>query len=332
MSRLSRASSWISAASLAALAVACLAIASIARATDPDPTEEEAPLAGETAPPPPADGREGARRDAGVDLFPRDVLGGAAGWQLAPEPAPDDERGEIDLERYIHQRIEDDRVGAGIVDAWYYTLRHAMRRDFQPDIHAFLRDRQAGMDLVERGLDELGRHAARPQQPMDPRGMSPQSLFARSREDEMIQDGFDQRSPLYAPITWHRAEVRITHSRTGEVAAVHVTRSSGSRVLDEAMVDAVRSGALAVPRPPEAVIAGRGSFVSEWAFELGDVASRAGGASVMDAPTGEGDPQAGLLGRGIMRTSVSLLRVIDAEHPTFEERRARRRGRSRAPR
>ena len=262
------------------------------------------------------------------DLFPEDALGSAVGWELAPEPAPSDPEAVTQdrIDRWADDEIRRDRVSAGIVDGWYYSLRHQMRASFRPDVHAVLSDLTRGMSPLDRVTTELGRHAAPRQTPMDPRGVSPQTLFSRSREDEYVQDTFDQANPLYAPITWHRVELRVVHTRAGEIARVEVTVSSGSESLDAAAVEAVRTGSAAVPEPPGAVTGERDAFVSEWAFEMGDVASRVNGVSGMEGPTGEG-MQAGVLGRGIMRTSVSLIRVTDAANPSVEERRAPRRER-----
>jgi hypothetical protein len=80
-------------AALAALAL--LVVPSAARAQtvappgggrpDPRPTET-APRDPATAVPQPRD----RPPQPGPDLFPRDALGSAVGWELAPEPAPSD--------------------------------------------------------------------------------------------------------------------------------------------------------------------------------------------------------------------------------------------------
>lgn len=283
-----------------------------------------------------SDGAEptGEGAAAPVALFPHDALGRAVGWELGPEPAPssDEERAEQDLERWMDEQIAQDRVAAGIVDEWYYQCRRAMRAAFRPDVRAVLRDVQRGMSLPERIVHELARYAAPRQRPIDPGGVSPQTLFARSRQDEQAQEAFDHASPLHAPITWYRVELRVVHTRGGEVARVEVTRSSGSASLDRAALEAVRTGSVAAPRLPERLVGDRDAVLSEWAFEMGDVASRVDTVAQLDGPTGEGS-QAGVLGRGLVRTSVSLLRVVDAEHPSTEERHAERRraGRARRP-
>lgn len=301
-----------------------------ARATDPDPTESpaERELRAESAPPP--DARLAPREPGGggppVDLFPTDTLGALAGWQLRPEPAPStlEEQSEEGLDRWMDGVLRDDAVSAGAVDGWYHGLGQAMRRAFRPDLGAMTRERRAGMDGLEVAADELGRYAQRPQRPMDPAGVAPSTLFARSREDEAVQDVFDQRSPLHAPITWHRMELRVTHAPDGTVLAVHVTRPSGMPSMDRAAVEALRAAAPTVAPPPPRVRGDRPSFVSEWAFEVGDVATQWGVLGSVDDPA-TGEQQAAALGRGGRRTSVSLLRVIDAQHPSFEERQMERR-------
>lgn len=301
-----------------------------ARATDPDPTESAADreLRAETAPPP--DARLAPREPEGeeppVDLFPEDTLGAMAGWELRPEPAPStlEEQSEESLDRWMDDTLRDDAVAAGAVDGWYHGLGQAMRRAFRPDVGAMERERRAGMNPAEVVVDELGRYAQRPQQTMDPAGVAPSTLFARSREDEAVQDGFDQRSPLHAPITWYRVELRVTHAPDGTVLAVHVTRPSGMPSMDRAAVEAVRTAAPTVPPPPPRVRGERPSFVSEWAFEVGDVATQWGVIGGVDDPV-TGEQQGAALGRGVRRTSVSLVRVTDAQHPSFEERQAERR-------
>lgn len=319
---------------LVALVLVLLAGASVARATEPE-ASERAEARGETVPPPPpqaggsAEPRE--ERDGGapsVDLFPEDALGSAVGWELPPEPSPStvEEESEADLDRWIDDRVRQDQIGAGMVDGWYYAMRQSMRSAFHPDPNAVIDDLRRSMSPVEWAAAELGRHAAPRQRTMDPGGVAPQTIFSRSREDEHVQDTFDQASPLYAGITWHRVELRVVQTRAGGIAAVRVIRSSGSATLDRAAVEAVRSGVVSIPPPPPEVIGERDAITSEWGFEMGDIASRITGVSGMEGPDGTG-MQGGLLGRGLIRTSVSLLRVVDAAHPTVDERRAARRAR-----
>lgn len=303
-----------------------------ARATEPDATGTQGSreLGGEESAAPDARlaprGEEPGEPPPPVDLFPEDTLGARAGWELRPEPAPStlEEQSEEDLDRWMDDRLREDAVGAGDVDGWYYGLRQQMRRAFRPDRGAMERERRAGMGPAEVVVDELGRYAQPPQRPMDPAGVAPSTLFSRSREDEAVQDAFDQRSPLHAPITWHRMELRVTHAPDGSVVAVHVTRPSGMPSMDRAAVEAVRTAAAGVAPPPPSVRGERPTFVSEWAFEVGDVATQIGVVAGVDDPV-EGGTQGAALGRGVIRTSITLLRVTDAAHPSFEERAAERR-------
>jgi TonB family protein len=151
---------------------------------------------------------------------------------------------------------------------------------------------------------------------MDPAGVAPETIFRDPIDDEA--------SPLHAPITWYRVEVQVRHARDGAILDVRVLRSSGMPSMDRAAIEGVREGARGVPPPPDDIRGSRPTFVSEWSFEVGDVATRwTQLAGVEDPVTGQ--VQAGALGRGVFRTSVVLLRVTDAEHPTFEERRMERR-------
>jgi hypothetical protein len=115
-------------------------------------------------------------------------------------------------------------------------------------------------------------------------------------------------------------------------------RSSGMRALDEAAVTAVREGSVSLPAPPARIVGRRASVRSDWAFELGDVATPyicwGGDETGLQPPSMElmcvDDPIHGVmcagLGSGIIRTRLSLLRVVDAQHlPPAERRAARRR-------
>ena len=49
---------------------------------------------------------------------------------------------------------------------------------------------------------------------MDPAGVAPETIFRDPIDDE--------HSPLHAPITWHRAELRVRHARDGAILDVGV--------------------------------------------------------------------------------------------------------------
>ncbi|MDQ3036596.1 MAG: energy transducer TonB, partial [Myxococcota bacterium] len=278
-----------------------------------------------TAPPLRDEGEPGEPR---IELFSDDALGPAVGWELrsAPRAGSLEESSEEDLDRWMDDRLREQQIGAGAVDGWYYAMRDSMRSSFRPDRGAMEAERRAGMNPLEIAADELGRYAQPPQRPIDPGGHAPQTIFSRSREDEMAQDRFDERNPLHAPITWYRVELRVVHDRHGRVATVHVTRSSGMRSMDRAAIDAIRGGTVRLPLPPPSVVGARDTITTEWAFQVGDVATRIDTLAAVEDPDGEG-MQVGALGRGVVRTSIQLLRVIDAAHPTFDERRDARRAR-----
>ena len=89
---------------------------------------------------------------------------------------------------------------------------------------------------------------------------------------------------------------------------------------------------MALLPPPENVVGERQAIRSDWAFEMGDVATPilcfTPAGPTMDVSCVD-DPIQGLMcavaGRGIIRTRVRLLAVVDATHLTPEERRAARR-------
>jgi TonB family protein len=292
-----------------------------------------APVTAQDAPAAPEDphDHDGELRDTGepgeVDLFDQDALGAAAGAEDGP--ATVESESEERLDRWMDGAIQDDRIGVGIVDGWYHTIGGAMRGAFRTPNMEAVRWEAAGRDPVRAAVAELGRYARRPEPTMDPGGHAPSTIFG---PPDPIRSGGgidDSASPLYAPTTWHRVEVRLVQAPSGAVTSSRVIRSSGSGTLDRAALEAIREAALGAMPPPPTVIGDRSTITSEWAFEVGDVAPRVSQVGVVEDPvTGGVQPYA--LGRGLTRTRVSLLRVVDAEHPTFDERRAERRARRRA--
>lgn len=156
--------------------------------------------------------------------------------------------------------------------------------------------------------------------PMDP---------AQRTEQEM----WDWCNALNAPVTWYTVVLRVTHNPEGLLSAVWVHRSSSIRALDNAALRAARDGSAELAPPPESVVGARQAIRSDWAFDFGDVATPivcpsigvGGTIGVMCVD----DPIHGVMcsvaGRGIVRTRVRLLAVVDAAHETPAERRARRR-------
>ncbi len=268
-----------------------------------------------------------------IELFPRVPLALAAGWMLPPEPEPEDReaRAEAALEQYFDEALHRDQLEAGHVDGWYHATGARMRQEFHPDRQAVERDRHAGMSAWEIVVDELSRYARGPVPPQDVAGqplpherVSIASSSAMGRDlDIAEQSRFDWINPLNAAVTWHRVDVRVTHNPEGEVALVWVLHSSGSASLDQAAVTAVHEAARNAPPPPSRVLGERQAIQSDWSFEMGDVATDIGTIGCVDDPIHGG--QCSILGRGIVRTRLRLLRVVDEMHPTPEERRAQRR-------
>lgn len=273
-----------------------------------------------------------------VNLFPRVPMARAAGWFLPPEPSPseDAERAEAELEAYFDTAIGQDRLDAGDVDGWYHETGRAMRARFRPDRNRVERERTAGMTPLQRVFAEFGRHGP-PERPIDVPGEPPPELRGAvtdptDRSQVVAQERFDWCNAVNAPTTWYRVVLQVTHNPEGVLSAARVLRSSGYEALDEAALQAAREGGRARPAPSEAVVGARQAIRSDWAFELGDVATPIGCA----LPTGAtaelmcvDDPVQGTMcaaaGRGIVRTRVRLLAVVDATHFTPAERRAQRR-------
>lgn len=261
-----------------------------------------------------------------VNLFPRVPMAPAAGWILPPEPEPDshEERSARTLERYFDDALSQDRLGAGIVNGWYYQLQRAMRKAWRPDMRALEHERRRSMNALEVVGDELHRYAQPPFAPRQLHAVAPPELSSLPPEAQASLRAMEAQSFLFAPVTWYRLELRVLQSPEGTVHGAWVTRSSGYQTLDEGALDAVRRGLVHVPAPPGAVVGERQVIASEWAFEAGDVATYMNQAGCVDDPV-QGGYQCAALGRGIVRTRIVLVRVVDATHDTFEERRATQR-------
>lgn len=280
-----------------------------------------------------------------LPLFPRLPLARAAGWLLPPEPQPSDreEEAEANLERYFDEALDRDRLDAGQVDGWYHEVGREMRQRFRPDQGRIESERRRGMTLLQVLWDELRRYAGGPERPQDVpgqytpemRGGTALTTDPTDRRAAVEQEEFDHCNALNAPVTWYRVDLRVTHNPEGELSAAWVHRSSGLDNLDRAALEAARSGAADLPAPPANVVGDRQAIQSDWAFEFGDVATPLACMTNPMSPTPivpimcVDDPIRGVecavFGRGIMRTRVRLLGVVDADHPTPEERRAARR-------
>ena len=267
-----------------------------------------------------------------AELFPVGPLARAAGWFLDPEPSPGtrEERAEAELDAWLASEINGDTMGVLGAAPWYSDAGRAMRRAFRPDISELTRQRRAPMGTIARVVDELRRYAQAPSAPQGgPNAQLPpeqsgqaSSGTADGRELARAADDLDARNFLNAPVTWYGVEVRVTHSPEGNVSAAWVVRSSGYSSLDRAALDAVRNGAAALPPPPAEVVGTRDAIRSDWLFEAGDVATRVTDAGCVDDPV-QGGVQCAVLGHGLVRTRIRLLRVVDGAHETPEERRAR---------
>ncbi len=274
-----------------------------------------------------------------IPLLPRLPMAPAAGWILDPEPTPSgrEEEAEAALEEFFDEALMRDRLEAGDVDGWYHDLGRSMRQRFRPDRDEIERERRAGMTLLQELFDELRRYAGGPERPEDVPGQPfPERRAAvrdpTDRRAAVEQEMWDTCSPLNAPVTWYTTVLRVTHNPEGVLSAAWVHRSSGIRSLDRAALAAARSGSVALPAPPPGVVGERQAIRSDWAFDLGDVATFV--SCLSQTPLGADvgcvdDPVLGVMcavaGRGIIRTRVRLLGVVDADHLTPAERRADRR-------
>jgi TonB family protein len=261
-------------------------------------------------------------------LLPRVPLARAGGWILPPEPAQGDreEQAEAALDAYFDEVLMRDRIHAGEVDGWYYEMNRLMRAEFRPDQEEVQRDVRAGMTPVQILWDELRRYAVPPERPPEHSRPPDQRMF--TDWDPFLRRTYEMQELCTAgalPVTWYRVVVRVTHNPEGEVSAAWVERSSGSRALDDAALSAVRRGAVMLPPPPPSVVGERQAVQSDWAFEMGDVVVplHCGIVCVDDPVLG---PMCAAGGHGIIRTRLELVRVVDAQHLTPEERRAARRG------
>jgi TonB family protein len=265
-----------------------------------------------------------------TELFPRAPMARAAGWMLAPEPAPSDREAQAEerLERYFDDVLNEDRMQAVGANGWYSEMQRAMRRAFDPNMREVERERRAPMNALGRLVDELRRYANGPEPPQDNRGAPPPEVW-NDHHDDVTQAALemqDQMNLLNAPVTWYRVDIRVTQNPEGVVSAAWVIRSSGYTALDDAALRAVREGTVTLPPPPDRVVGTEQAIRSDWAFEAGDVATYWTTAGCVDDPV-DGGYQCAAGGRGIVRTRIRLLRVVDAEHESFEARRLRRRGR-----
>jgi hypothetical protein len=313
------------------MALIAMLVPAAAHATNTDPSEaenQEQTSPPEDAPPemvPPSDDIHDPLSDAS-----------AAGWILRPEPEPNgEEAAEEALDRYLMNALDTDAIAAGGADGWYYESLRTFRQLFTPDVRELLDERRSRMNPLQWLYDELRRYGQPPEQPIDVRGTP---TLPQNSEQEAAQHRSEWCNPLNAPVTWYRVDLRLTQNPEGVLSAVWIVRSSGFQTVDNAALYAIREGVWVLPAPPNRITSGRDAIVSEWSFEFGDVATCIAqgvvgpDGAVSGATAGlmcVDDPVHGLQctvdGRGITRTRITLLRVIDAQHPTVEERRHRAR-------
>ena len=280
-----------------------------------------------------------------VPLLPRVPMAPVAGWFLSPEPSASEreEQAEERLDDFLLAALNQDRLQTVGADPWYDDVARAWRGVFRPNQNAVLADLD-GSGGVMAVLSELGRFAPGPAAPQGTPGLSEplgmrgdrfQNTDPTNRRQAVQQQWWDTCNPLNAPTTWHRVDLRVTHNVEGELSASWVLRTSGSASLDAAAIEAVRSERVRLPAPPAAVTGERAAIRSDWAFEMGDVATYYGcqregipGLDAVATLSCVDDPELGLqcsfMGRGIIRTRIRLLAVIDGSHRTAAERRADR--------
>ncbi|MEM9187635.1 MAG: energy transducer TonB [Myxococcota bacterium] len=274
--------------------------------------------------------RDDSTEEQEADIFARNPMARAAGWFLRPEPAPSgrEEEAEENLDRYLRERLHEDRLTSVGAHPWYHQMQRAMRRTLRPDMDQFRREQQAGMNAAQQLYNFLRRYGNGPEPPQDVPG---QVLAAERPEldgfERQMQELADIQNLNNAPVTWYRVDVRVAHNPEGEHIGSWVIRSSGYDELDRAALEAVRTGAQAIPVPPPEIVGDRDAIRSDWAVEIGDVATYINTFGCVDDPVTEGRDFQCVdgLGTGIVRTRIRLLRVVDAEQEMFEDQRFRHR-------
>ena len=309
-------------------ALACLAAVAVALPSVPSAAQTIDELGRAPSVTPPQENDEPSPPGP-VDVRPSVEMAEAAGWIFRPEPEPSgrEEQAEENLERWFDEQLQQDRLSAVGANGWYYTMMRSMRRAFAPDMEQVEDTRRAAMNPAAVVFDELGRYRNGPEPPQDPPGMPPPEIANShlSQEDQRALELAEWMNLNNAPVTWYEVQVRVIQNPEGVVGGAWVTRSSGYPTLDQQALVAVREGANRLPPPPAEVVGDRQAIQTDWAFEAGDVATYYGQAGCVDDPVNGGYQCAGPFGRGIVRTRIRLIGVVDAENESFEVRRARAR-------
>jgi outer membrane biosynthesis protein TonB len=280
------------------------------RSPEPEPTEAE-PQEREPRPEP--------------ELMPLRTLAESAGWTFPEEPEPSDPEQRIEARenQWLRDQLGQDQREATGADRWYHEMGRQMRSKLQIDARESIRERRRGMTALQRLVDELGRYAHGPE------GVTDRNRAMPPVESEVSPMGglegaeanerryLVQRRLTNAPVRWDRVDVRLVHAPDGDLLASWITRSSGNAYLDQAVLQAVHEGAADLRPPPQPVVGRRLNIVSEWRFEIGDVATFLTESGCVMNP--EGGVDCAALGRGLVRTRVTLLRVVDDQHPDPRE-------------
>lgn len=249
--------------------------------------------------------------------MPLPALGEAVGWMFpeGPDAAETDEaRAQERLDRALGDVAERHHMAALGADPWYQDAGRAMQRAFRPDMRALERERRAPMSTLQRVVDELSRYAQAPRSSQQTRMPPAEQRLGRADHEDLanaqMMGAHDLRN---APATWYRVDLRVTHGPEGQLQAVWVLRSSGYHTLDDAALAAVRHRTVILEPPPAAVLGQHQAIRSDWAFEAADVATYWNDAGCVDDPAG--GVRCAVAGRGLVRTRIRLLRVLDAQHP-----------------
>lgn len=311
-----------------------LAWSSVARATETEPDvpiaaldprrPEVAPPAEPPAPPVPPEPGPDAPRPPPVDLLPPLALARAAGIDVPPRPRSGDPIARIErrTDRDLRRELRRDAIRAGVVDGYFHELGRAIRADLEVDPLDMQADVFRGMSIPEAIVTELGRHGPR-ERPIEPRGTPlpddriPSGSTRLDPEAVALQEMLDQQNFLNGHVTWHRCEVRVLQNARGEIFDVQLLRSSGLPTVDRAALEAARHAVLETP-PPERITAGRDTLQSDWGIEVGDVATDPTQVGCTD-PADLLGGGCGALGRGLLRTRVELIDVVDGMHPADPE-------------
>lgn len=257
------------------------------------------------------------RRRRVVDVSPAETLAriagsGAAPSSTAPVDAPPEssvDRAARRVDRGLRAELRADAIRSGRADGYHQELGRAMRAALRIDGAELLADGLESSSVPEIVVDEITRPTAR-ERPIEPRGtpLPDETGGPNDMDPEPIEQIADQENLLNASAIWRRAVVRVHQDRRGRVVRVTLVSSSGRRSIDTAALRAARRAR--VRRPPRRVMGALDEISSDWAIEVGDVASSPGVLGCTD------DGRCAAFGHGLLRIRIELLDVRDA---MFEE-------------